>query len=138
MNSCSTGSVALLQSQFSRTTHLHRNGDKTGAFRFITGASCAGTIFNGGANGCALPGGFFIYSGSITSWDFIAFMLFHGRPRETKNSCRSISSKCLNVPVAAHRVSFLATTTRSKTGNRISAKEKNICASLWKKLVLHV
>ena len=133
MNSCSTGLVALLPNQFSRTTHLHKNGDKTGAFRSMAGAQCARTIFNGGANGSVLPGGSFIYSGSITLWDFIAFMLFRGGPRGTKNSYLSISSKCLNEPVAAHRILLPATTTRRKIARRISAKVKNTCALFWKK-----
>src|SRR5262249_12800100 len=131
--SCSTGSGARLPSRFSRTTHLHKNGAKTGAFRFITGASCAGTIFNGGAKGCALPGGFFIYSASITSCDFIAFTLFHVRPRGTENCCRSTSVKCLNEPAAARLIFFLATTIHPKIAKRTSAKEKNTCASSWKK-----
>src|SRR5262249_39602000 len=115
MNSCSRGLVALLPSQFSRTTHLHKNGDRTGAFRSTAGASCARTILNGGANGCALHGGFFIYSGSITSWDFTAFMLFRGHPRRIKNSCRSISIKCSNELLAAHRILFPVMMTRGKT-----------------------
>ena len=94
MNFCSIGSVARLPSRISRTTRSRKNGDKTGAFRSIAGAPCAPTIFNGGENGCALPDGSFICSGSITSRDFIASMPFPGGPRGTKNSCRSINIRC--------------------------------------------
>src|SRR4029077_4143060 len=99
-----------------------KNGDRTGAFLCIDGTECARTILNGGAKECAAPDESFIFSGLITSRDFIASTRAPGGLIEIGNSCPSTSIKCSNEPAAAHRILVLAMTTHPKTGKRINAK----------------
>ena len=89
--------------------------------------------FNGGANGCALPDGSFIFPDRSRPGILSRLCLSLAAARGTANSCRSSSIRCSNEPAAAHHSSFRVTTTRLKTAKRTSAKAKNTCASSWKK-----
>ncbi len=59
--------------------------------------------------------------------------LSRGGHAGTRNSSRSMSTRCWNELAVAHRILFHVTTTHPKTAKQTNAKAKNTCASFWKK-----
>src|SRR6188472_651514 len=133
MTSCSIGAAERLPSLTSKTTHLPRNGDKTGAFHCIAGTKCARTAMRGGGSASGLSDAFFISFALITCLDFIASMPSRGGRGRISNFFRSIGIKCSNELAAAHHISLHVTTKVPKTPRRTNVKARNTYALIWTK-----